>query len=68
MTYRTEAIVNSEGKVLLQLPFKQGEKVAIVAMPASEAREAKEDEDWKRLGLEHFFRDDSEGDAAYDLL
>jgi hypothetical protein len=67
-SYHTEAIVNSEGKVLLSLPFKKGEKVAIVVMPASEALEAKDNEDWVRLGLEHFFKDDSESDSAYDLL
>ena len=67
-TYSTEATVNSEGKIVLSLPFKKGEKVAVVVTPFKESQEALDEEAWLRLGLEHFFQDDAEGDAAYDLL
>ena len=67
-TYSTEAIINNEGKIVLSLPFKKGEKVAIVVTPFKEAQEALDEDAWMRLGLENFFKDDSEGDAAYDLL
>ncbi len=67
-TYSTEAIINNEGKIVLSLPFKKGEKVAVVVTPFTEAQEVLDEEAWMRLGLEHFFKDDAEGDAAYDLL
>jgi hypothetical protein len=67
-TYHTEAIVNNEGKIELTLPFGKGEKVAVVVMPYVEVEEALEDQDWNRLALQNFFKDDSEGDSAYDQL
>ena len=72
-SYHTEAIVNSEGKIELSLPFTNGEftngeKVAVVVMPYSEMQEANEEEDWNRLAIQNFFKDDSEGDSAYDRL
>ncbi len=67
-SYHTEAIIGSEGKIELTLPFKKGEKVAVVVMPFAEAREAQSDRDWMRLGLENFFQDDADTDSAYDLL
>ena len=53
---------------MLSLPFKKGEKVAVVVTPFKEAQEVLDEEAWMRLGLENFFKDDAEGDAAYDLL
>ncbi|HET6400956.1 MAG TPA: hypothetical protein VFH95_06100 [Candidatus Kapabacteria bacterium] len=67
-TYRTEATINNEGKIILSLPFKKSEKVAVVVTPFNDAQEALDEEAWIRLGLEHFFKDDAEGDTAYDLL
>lgn len=67
-TYTTEATVNNEGKIVLSLPFKKGEKVAVVVAPFKNAQEAFDEEAWVRLGLENFFKDDAEGDSAYDLL
>jgi hypothetical protein len=67
-TYSTEATVNSEGKIILSLPFKRGEKVAVLVTPFRNAQESLDEEDWIRLGLENFFKDDAEGDSAYDLL
>jgi hypothetical protein len=67
-TYSTEATINSDGKIVLSLPFKKGEKVAIVVTPFREVKEKQEEEEWVRLGLESFFEDDAPGDAAYDLL
>ena len=67
-TYSTEATINNEGKIILSLPFKKGEKVAVVVTPFKDAQEALDEEAWIRLGLENFFKDDAEGDAAYDLL
>ena len=31
--YHTEAIIGNEGKIELTLPFKRGEKVAVVVIP-----------------------------------
>lgn len=67
-TYSTEATVNNEGKILLSLPFKKGERVAVVVTPFKEVQETLDEEAWIRMGLENFFKDDAEGDAAYDLL
>ena len=67
-TYCTEATINNDGKIILSLPFKRGEKVSVVVTPFKNGQDALEEEDWIRLGLEHFFRDDAEGDSAYDLL
>jgi hypothetical protein len=68
-TYHTEAIVSNEGKIeLTLLPFTKGEKVAVVIMPYKEAQEAIEADAWDRIALENFFKDDSEGDSAYDKL
>lgn len=36
-------------------------------MPQLIGRDA-EDLDWQRLGLEHFFQDDSSDDSAYDAI
>ena len=53
----------------MTLPFfKKGEKVAVVVMPVEDTLEAEDERDWMRFGLENFFRDDSEGDSAYNLL
>jgi hypothetical protein len=67
-TYSTEATINNEGKIVLSLPFKKGEKVAVVVTPFEEIQETLDEEAWMRLGLESFFKDDAEGDSAYDLL
>jgi hypothetical protein len=67
-SYCTEATINNDGKIILSLPFNKGEKVAVVVTPFMDAREASDDEEWIRLGLENFFKDDAEGDSAYDLL
>ncbi|HEY3874765.1 MAG TPA: hypothetical protein VGM92_04780 [Candidatus Kapabacteria bacterium] len=67
-SYHTEAVIGNEGKVELILPFKKGEKVAVVVMPFEDAVEAQDDRDWERLAIESFFKDDSEEDSAYDLL
>ncbi len=67
-TYSTEATINNEGKIILSLPFKKGEKVAVVVTPFKDAQEALDEEAWIRLGLENFFKDDAQGDTAYDLL
>lgn len=40
----------------------------MVVTPFKEAHEALDEEAWIRLGLENFFKDDAEGDSAYDLL
>jgi hypothetical protein len=67
-TYSTEATINNEGKIVLSLPFKKGEKVAVVVTPFKEVQVTLDEEAWMRLGLENFFKDDAEGDTAYDLL
>ena len=67
-TYSTETTINNEGKIVLSLPFKKGERVAVVVTPFKDAQEALDEEVWMRLGLENFFKDDAEGDSAYDLL
>ncbi len=67
-TYSTEATINNEVQIVLSLPFKKGEKVAVVVTPFKEVQEALDEEAWMRLSLENFFKDDAEGDAAYDLL
>ena len=67
-SYHTEAIIGNEGKIELTLPFPKGEKVAVVVLPYQDALDAQDDRDWMLLGLEHFFKDDAEGDTAYDLL
>ena len=67
-TYSTEATINNDGKIVLSLPFEKGEKVAVVVTPFKDAQEAHDEEAWIRMGLENFFKDDAEGDSAYDLL
>jgi hypothetical protein len=67
-TYSTQATINNDGKIVLSLPFKKGEKVAVVVTPFKEVQEALDEEAWIRMGLENFFKDDAEGDSAYDLL
>jgi hypothetical protein len=67
--YHTSTGIGNEGKVELTLPFKKGEKVAVIVMPYDEAAsQAHEDADWMRLGMQHFFVDDAETDSAYDAL
>ena len=68
-TYHTEIVIGNEGKIELTLPFKKGEKVAVIVMPYDEIRaHSNEEADWTRLGLEHFFEDDAETDSVYDKL
>jgi len=67
-TYSTEATINNEGKIILSLPFKKGEKVSVLVTPFKNGQEALEEEDWIRLGLENFFKDGAEGDSAYNNL
>jgi hypothetical protein len=67
-SYHTEAVIGNEGKIELTLPFKQGEKVAVVVMRYEEALDQQNEADWMRLGLQEFFKDDAPGDSAYDLL
>lgn len=67
-TYHTEATINNEGKIVLTLPFKKGERGAVAVTPYEKGKDGLEEEDWIRLGLENFFKDDSEGDSAYDRL
>ena len=55
-TYSTEATINNEGKIVLSLPFKKGEKVAVVVTPFKEVQEALDEEAWMRLGLESFLK------------
>jgi hypothetical protein len=67
-TYSTEATINNDGKIILSLPFKKGERVAVVVTPFINVQEAIDEEAWIRMGLVNFFMDDAEGDSAYDLL
>jgi len=67
-SYHTQAVIGNEGKIELTLPFKKGEKVAVVVMPYDDAMEAQDERAWMRLGLENFFKDDADGDSAYDRL
>jgi hypothetical protein len=63
-TYHAETVVEQDGKVVLSgLPFSKGEKVEIVIRPA---HPNEEDEAWRRLAIESFFRDSSDKDADYD--
>ncbi len=64
-TYRAEATVNDEGKVILSLPFPRGQKVEIVArlsMPHLE----EDDEAWERMAFDDFINGYAEEDAIYD--
>ena len=67
-TYSTEATINNDGKIVLSLPFKKGERVAVLVTSFKNAQEAIDEEAWIRMGLVNFFKDDAEGDSAYDLL
>ncbi len=49
----TEAVVNSEGKVVLSLPFPIGEKVDVVVLSSHDVHE---DNDWKDLAAKEFLR------------
>ncbi len=61
--YHAEAVVNQEGKIILSLPFRIGEKVDVVVLPSDEAAD---DKAWKELAAREFLRGYSEQDAAYD--
>ncbi|HET6401583.1 MAG TPA: hypothetical protein VFH95_09310 [Candidatus Kapabacteria bacterium] len=63
-TYRAEATVNDEGKVILSLPFPHGQKVEIIARPSTSLVE--DDEAWERMAFEDFFNGYAEEDAMYD--
>ena len=63
-TYRAEATVNDEGKVILSLPFPHGQKVEILArlsMPLDE-----DDKAWEHMAFEEFMKGYAEEDAMYD--
>ena len=62
--YHGEATVNKEGQVIVSLPYPQGQKVEIVALPLGDSKEEKEA--WGRLALEHFLNGYSDKDAMYD--
>ena len=63
--YRAETIVEQGGRVVLSdLPFPKGEKIEVVVRPSH----AQEEEAWRRLSIESFFRDLSERDVDYDAL
>ena len=64
--YRAKTIVEQGGKVVLSdLPSPKGEKVEVVVR-SSHAQE--EEETWRRLSIESFFRDSSKKDVDYDAL
>ena len=52
------------GSKLLEI----GEEVSIVVMPTSEADEARDEKEWKELGLREFFKGYSEEDSVYDKM
>jgi hypothetical protein len=63
-TYHTEVTVNTEGQVLLSLPFPQGQKVEILVRTLETIDE--EDQAWNRFALENFLNGYSDKDAAYE--
>jgi hypothetical protein len=66
-TYHAETIVQPDGRVTLpHVPFAKGEKVEVVVIPSSEAAQASDEEAWRRLAAESFFRDYDERDSIYD--
>jgi hypothetical protein len=48
------------------VPFPKGERVDVVVIPSRETTAVAEDEAWRRLAIESFFRDSNDKDAAYD--
>lgn len=68
-TYHAETVVEQDGRLVLRgVPFPKGERVDVVVMPSREAPDAAEDEAWRLLAIESFFRGDNPKDTAYDTL
>lgn len=59
--YHAEAIVNAEGKIVLTLPFRAGEKVDVLVVLSDD-----EERSWQELVARKFFEEYSDEDAAYD--
>jgi hypothetical protein len=66
-TYHAETVMQPDGELVLRgVPFPKGERVEVVVIPSSEATGITEDEAWRRLAIESFFRDTNDKDSAYD--
>ena len=66
-TYHAETTVEQDGRVILnKVPFPKGERVEVVIIPSREAVVGAEDEAWRRLAIESFFRDYDDRDSVYD--
>ncbi len=64
-TYHAETIIEKDGGLILKdVPFPMGEHVEVVVFPSREA--LADDEAWRRISIESFFRDTNEKDADYD--
>lgn len=66
-TYHAETVMEQDGQLVLRdVPFPKGERVDVVVIPSSEATASVENEAWRRLAIESFFRDTNDKDSAYD--
>lgn len=58
------ASVNSEGNVIVSVPFPKGQRVEIVARPVDDSHQ--EGKAWERMSLHAFFEGYADEDAIYD--
>lgn len=66
-TYHAETVMEPDRRLVLRdVRFPKGERVDVVVIPSREATAVAEDEAWRRLAVESFFRDTNDKDAAYD--
>ena len=66
-TYHAETVIKKDGGLALKdVPFPMGEHVEVVVYPSREM--VADDEAWRQLSIESFFRDTNDKDSAYNNL